>query len=386
MRNVRRACLYNTDSASSKALREQISAGSALDVVHEVATLEKLAEVLRLRDAKIVIFHLDPEPEPVLEVLEQVSVRYPDLPLLATSHQSGPELILSAMRAGCDQFVRKPIEPEDLGAALARMASKYRLTRKAGKCICVTGASGGCGTTSIACGLALEIARLSTTRCVLADLDLQFGTVAVTFDCEPTFSIYDLAQEHADGELDSAVLEAALTPLPCNVSILPRPATIRQQRAVTPEVIRRIMDLLTGGYEYVVVDLPRQTDACTMAVLDQADLVLIVCQLSVLSIGNAKRYMDVLSDLGVPPERTEVVVNRHDGSRGLITVEDAQETIEKPVFAWVPNDYAFVSELLDLGRPADAFSADNPVREAIGQIARKIVLCSPAHAAVPAEP
>jgi pilus assembly protein CpaE len=142
---------------------------------------------------------------------------------------------------------------------------------------------------------------------------------------------------------------------------------------VTPEVVRRVMDLLTGSYEYVVVDLPRQTDPCTLTVLDQADLVLIVCQLSVLSIGNAKRYMDVLTELGVPLERIEVVVNRHDGSRSLITVEDAQETIEKPVFAWVPNDFAFVSQLLDLGSPAAAFNANNPVRTAIEAMAQRIV-------------
>jgi len=380
MNSFRRACLYNTEPASSKALREQIGAASTLEVTHEVGTPEQLAELLRKRESKLVFFHLDPDPGPVLEVIDQVSVRYPDLVLIATSHQTSPQVILSAMRAGCDQFVCEPIEPGDLGTALARVAGKCRLTRKAGRCVCVAGAAGGCGTTSIACGLALEIARQSGTRCILADLDLQFGTVAVTFDCEPQFSIFDLAQEHADGELDRAVLEAALTTFPCNVSILPRPATLRQQRCVTPELVRRVMDLLTGSYAHVVVDLPRQIDACTRAVLDQADLMLIVCQLSVLSIGNAKRYMDALAELGIPPERVEVVVNRHDGSRGLITIEDAQETIEKPVFAWVPNDYAFVSELLDLGRPADAFSADNPVRTAIGAIAQKIVGATPAHA------
>ena len=373
MGSVRHACLYNTDPASSQELRKQITAGSKLRLVKEVGLPEDLARLLREREVNLVLFHLDPEPGPVLEVVDQVSIRYPELALIGVSHQTHPEAILTAMRAGCDQFLCEPIDPAELAAALGRIASKGRLSRKAGRCICVTGASGGSGTTSIACGLALEIGRLSDAQCALVDLELQFGTVAVTFDCEPKYDFYDLAEEQSDGELDRVVLEAALTALPCKVSILPRPATVKQQKAVTPEAVRRVTELLIGNYENVVVDLPRRIDPWTIAVLEQADLVLVVCQLLVPSICNAKRYLDVVAELGVPTKRVEVLINRHDGSGGLMTAKDVEETINKPVYARVPNDFRFVSELLDLGRPAAVLEDNNPVRVAIQTIARRIV-------------
>ena len=53
--------------------------------------------------------------------------------------------------------------------------------------------------------------------------------------------------------------------------------------------------------------------------------------------------------------------------------KDVDETINKPVYARVPNDFRFVSELLDLGRPAAVLEDNNPVRVAIQTIARRIV-------------
>ena len=381
MTGFRRACLYNLDATSSERLRQQITSDDLLRLVKEVRSPEDLAAVIRGREVNLVLFNLDPEPGPVLEVIDQVSVRYPELALIGVSRPPSPDAILAATRAGCDQFLCEPIDPAELAEALGRIASKGRLSRKVGRCICVTGASGGSGATSIACGLALETGRLTDSPCALVDLELQFGTVAVTFDCEPDYSLYDLAEEQADGELDRWVVEEAMTALPCNVSILPRPETVRQQKAVTPEVIRRVMDLLTAVYENVVVDLPRRIDPCTVAVLEQADLVLVVCQLLVPSVGNAGRYCDMVAQVGVPRKRLEVVVNRYDGSDGLVAIADVEQAIQKPVFARIPNDFQVVSQFLNLGQPTAALDENNPIRAALQAMGRQIV-CGEAPAAV----
>jgi pilus assembly protein CpaE len=368
-----RACLYSTDPASAQQLRQQITAGSALQLVEDVDTPEDLAPLLRKREVSAVFFHLDPDPGPVLEVVDQVSIRYPELALIALSRDTHPAAILAATQGGCDQFLCVPIDPAELGAALARVASRGRLSRRAGRCICVTGATGGSGATSVACGLALEIGRVSDTQCVLVDLELQFGTVAVTFDCEPKYNLYDLAKEQSDGELDRWIVEEALTSLPYKVSILPRPETIKQQKAITPEVVGRVIELLTANFENVVVDLPRRIDPCTITVLEQADLVLVVCQLLVPSIGNAERYFDAVTQLGVNSERVEIVVNRHNSASGLMNINDIEKTIDKPVFARIPNDFRFVSELLDLGQPAVVLEENNPVQIAIQSMAQRIL-------------
>jgi pilus assembly protein CpaE len=110
-----------------------------------------------------------------------------------------------------------------------------------------------------------------------------------------------------------------------------------------------------------------------MAALGQADLILIVCQLMVPSLRNAKRLMDALTQMGVPHERIEIVINRGDGKSGRITEADVESTMKKKPYAIIPNDFQFVARSIDFGRPIAAIDRNSPVRTAIRKLARKAV-------------
>jgi pilus assembly protein CpaE len=352
-------------------LQTQVTALNFVRLVAEVGNAEALAKTLHQTTVNLIFFHLDPDAEAVMEVIDHVSTKYPELALIAVSHQTDPEAILAPMRAGCDQFVCEPIDHNDLANAVARVASRRLLSNTKSRCICVVGSSGGAGTTSIACNLALEIGNLADRDCALVDLDLQFGDVALNFDCEPRYTIYDLAE--SGNELDRSILATTVTTLPCKVALLSRPETIEQHEAITPEVIHRVVELMALVYENVVIDVPGRFDIQTIAAMGQADLILIVCQLQVPSLRNAKRFFETLTRMGVPEERIEVVINRSDGKSGRLTERDVEETLKKPVFAIIPNDYQFVARSIDFGRPIAALDRNSPVRAAIRKMARKIV-------------
>lgn len=370
MSNLLHVCLYNTEPASSAALRGAIRTLNFVRIIAEVGTAEDLAVTLKGTEVNLIFFHLDPDARPVVEVIDQVASRYPELALVAVSHQTGPEAILAPMRAGCDQFVCEPIDHADLATAIGRVASKRLFSQPKCRRICVTGASGGAGTTSIACNLALEIAQLTDRECALIDLDLQFGDVALSFDCEPEFTFHDLAQAGAD--LDRSVLSSALKKLPSKVAILSRPEMLEQQEAVTADTIHRVIELLVGSYENIIIDVPRDLNQCTTAAFAQADIIFIVCQLLVPSIRNAKRYYEALLRIGVPDERLQFVVNRGDGRSGRVTIKDLEETTRRPIYACIPNDYQFVARSIDFGRPIASLDRSSPVRAAIAKMAEKI--------------
>lgn len=371
MSNLLRVCLYNTEPEASQELGSRLRELNFVRLAAEVDNPEKLAQAIEETEISLIFFHLDPDPGPVVDVIDQVAACYPNVALIAVSHQTSPEAILAPMRAGCDQFVCEPIDSTDLARAVGRVASKRLLSQPASRCICVTGASGGSGATSIACNLALEIAQLTERECALVDLDLQFGDVAVNFDCEPKYTLYDLAAAGAD--IDQSILSSTLNTLPCRVAILSRPDMIEQQEVVTPDTIHRVLEMLKGNYESIVIDVSRHMNPVTAATCAQADMILIVCQLLVPSIRNAKRYYDALQRLGVPEERMEVVVNRSDGRSGRVGTKDIEETIKKPVYACIPNDYQFVARSIDLGRPIAALDQNSPVRTAIRKMAKKLV-------------
>jgi pilus assembly protein CpaE len=78
--------------------------------------------------------------------------------------------------------------------------------------------------------------------------------------------------------------------------------------------------------------------------------------------------------MGIPTDRIEMIVNRSDGrNTGRVTVKDLEETIRKPIFACIPNDYQFVARSIDFGRPVAALDRSSPVRQAIHAMAKKIL-------------
>ncbi len=55
-------------------------------------------------------------------------------------------------------------------------------------------------------------------------------------------------------------------------------------------------------------------------------------------------------------------------------MKDLEALINKPVFACIPNDYHYVAQSIDFGRPlASTDKKKNPVRDEIQMIAQKIV-------------
>lgn len=370
MDNLLRVCLYNSSPDSAPELTKPIRELNFVRFVGEVRSLEKLTEMVKEHGVNLIFFHLNPDPKEIVQVIEEVASRSPELALIAIGDQADPTSILAPMRAGCDQFVCKPIDPEDLASAVTRVASKRLFHQPKSRCICVTPASGGAGATSIACNLALEIAHLTDRNCALVDLDLQFGDVALNFDCQPKYTFQDLVS--VGDELDRSALESATKRLSCKVNLLARPQTVEQIEDGHADTTHRILELLISEYENIVIDVPRHIDTTTCTAFGHAEIILLVCQLSVPSIHNAKRYLESLVCRGIPDDRIEVVVNRGDSRSQRVSENDITETLNKEVFWTIPNDYEFVARSIDLGRPVAALDSNNPVRTAIRAMAKKI--------------
>jgi pilus assembly protein CpaE len=374
MSTLLHVCLYNTEPGATKEIQSHITGLNFVRYVGEVSTAEELIRVLNTTEVNVVFFHLDPKPDAFIEVIDQVSTKFPNVALIGLSHKSDLNAVLGPMRAGCDQFVCEPIDPADLANAVARVASR-RLSRSTkSRCICVAGPSGGSGATAIAINLALEIGHLTDRECGLLDLDLQFGDAAMYFDTEPRYTLFDLAD--AGDHMDRTLLASCVTALPCKVALVSRPELIEQAESITPDVVNRVVELMSTAYEHVVVDLPNKIDPSTLTVLQQADHVLIVAQLLVPSIRNARRYYDALVRHGLSEDRIDFVLNRVDTKSGRIAIADVEESVKKPIFATVPNDYQFVAKSIDFGRPIAAMDSNSQVRVALRKMANKLIVNS----------
>ncbi|GAG35516.1 unnamed protein product, partial [marine sediment metagenome] len=244
----------------------------------------------------IVLVNLDNDIEFGKQIVQRILRIVPDISIIGVSARTDPETIISAMRAGCSQFVCAPVDVEDFRNAVERIRSTRLAVPHTSWRICVVGASGGVGGTTLSCNLATELAQLTHQTCALVDLDIEYGDAAFSFDCEPKFSLADLCR--TGSPIDRTMVESAVHQLPCNVALLGRPNEVADARLVTPDGVEQALRVLGAMFPHVVVDLPRAYSFLSSAALNDADLIMIIAQLSIPSIRNASRVFDVLLDMG----------------------------------------------------------------------------------------
>lgn len=366
MSQVLRVCLYNREV--QQPLHQPFQDFPNLQIVGQVANAGEMLDWIGRLNVDLAVVNLDSEGG--FEVVEQVRQVAPRCGVIGISRGAEPNQIIRAMRSGCNQYVRWPIETNDLREALDQVIAQVVPRVNGSRRVCVLGASGGAGSTTVACNLAAELAGLAGSDCGLVDLNLELGDVGCLFDVSPLYSVADVCKENM--ELDGSVLGQAFHRLACHVAVLVRPSRLEEAYEVTAEGVSQMLSQARGLFPFVVVDLPRAFDPVVAAALSEADRVLIVSQLTVASIRNATRINEWLRKMGTPEPNIGVVLNRASAGVGHITIEDVEKHFNKPVFATIPNDYQHVQSLLDIGYSQTKEDSRNPVQMAIREIARKI--------------
>jgi pilus assembly protein CpaE len=121
---------------------------------------------------------------------------------------------------------------------------------------------------------------------------------------------------------------------------------------ITPLSLPGVVNVAQCSYDYVVMDYGSvySMDWLSGVVLRQARNVLLVAEPNVPSLWTLERHVAALSTLWPDPERIRIIINRwtrgdDEALKGL------EKKIKRPIFARLPNDFAQVSEAVNLGVP-----------------------------------
>jgi pilus assembly protein CpaE len=147
-------------------------------------------------------------------------------------------------------------------------------------------------------------------------------------------------------------------------------------RSFDPDVVTRLLDLVSTNFEYVVFDMPRTWFSWTDSVLLGSNKLFIVSETTVPGLRHAKQLVAAIRErLGEGPN-PQVIVNRFAQKvfdSGLRRGDLAQ-TLGDAFLSAIPNDYALVREAIDRGVPLDEVKPGNKITAEL----KKLVLDSPA--------
>ncbi len=275
------------------------------------------------------------------------------LTVIALAESRDPELLLTAMRAGCSEFLHKPYDAAAFANTLQRLQQQWSSTAAApappGNILTFLGVKGGVGTTTLAVHLAVYLVQHHQKRTLLIDHHPELGHVCVYLGLDGARYNYQEVVRSVS-RLDSELLRGFVAKHPSGVEVLSSPDVCGGTRHLDAESVARTLEFLQSEYDYVIIDCPNSLDETTLAVVDASASVYLVATPEIGAIRDLSRYVDNLMLSNGATEKMQVVVNRVS-SRYAVNVEHIEKAIRVPVAIRLSNSYAEVVRFANLGEP-----------------------------------
>jgi pilus assembly protein CpaE len=375
--------VLTADAAFEDSVRATFSVGTqiGLDIVKG-----RLAEHgdLDVAGATVVVADVDAADESELAALERLMLRIGSWPpVVAVTQNFDGAVARRLMQARVADFLVKPVPPVELVRTCARVAKPQASAETTeAQIFTFLPAVGGAGVTTLAVQTAMLLlnsgARGKSATC-LVDLDFQHGACADYLDIEPRLNLSEI--EPRPERLDRQLLEVMISQHPSGLAVVAAPNRPAEMRLFDPDVVTRLLDLVSSHFDYVVFDMPRTWFSWTDSVLLGSDKLFIVSETTVPGLRQAKQLVDAIRDrLGDGPH-PKVIINRYVQKvfSPALRKSDIQQTIGDAFLACIPNDYGLVREAIDRGVPLEEVKKGNKITAQL----RKLVL--PQAAAKPAK-
>lgn len=306
--------------------------------------------------AAVAVIQVDADSPASVKRFERLVATAGDTPMIAAAFEPPLALVRSLLRSGAHDVLPLPLSLGDLEtsiAPLAEQAQRKEVQALAGSSRLVTfcKARGGSGATAIASQLACRFAAREAAagrEACLIDLDVQFGDVAFQLGLDPKFSLTDAIG--AGGRLDGDLLRSVATPHPSGLAVIAAPEEMLPLEAVNNDQILGVLERAQRAYGTVFVDLPANWTHWSLSLAARSDLILMIADLSVVGLRQARRQLNLLQEQGLNDTPLEIVINRFEKSLfGSVKQADVAKVLGREARFTVSNDPATVTGAIERG-------------------------------------
>ncbi|GAC1654318.1 MAG: AAA family ATPase [Candidatus Dormibacteraceae bacterium] len=389
-----RVVIIDDNPSTVDNLRKLLGFEPDMEVVGTALNAESAIEEVRRLTPDVVLMDVNMPGQDGIKATQTMASQAPYPPVVLMSVQEDREYLRRAMQAGAREFLVKPFSADELAAALRRVNQLEKLKRvrvpppvppvedgsparerKPGRVILVFSGKGGTGKSLMAVNIAAAMARDLEGRTCLVDFDLQFGDIGVLLGLESGRNVFQVVE--AFPNIDDAFIEALMPEATGGFRVLLGPQSPEFADLVTAEHARAILEILQAAFDHVIVDTSSHLGEVTLEALERASQIVLLVDLSVPAVKEAKLALRVFQRLGIQPDRIKVVLNRADSNLG-ITLQQVETSLEVKIAARLPSDHKLVLKSVQRGEPFVSLFPNEDLSQKVRELASTLV---PLHAA-----
>jgi pilus assembly protein CpaE len=292
------------------------------------------------------------------------------MPVVAVSTRKDADVILRCLHRGAGEFLAEPTA-EQLRPALERLGRQHAPVAppKPSTVYCVVPGKPGCGASTLALHMALELKRTGASRVLLVDTDIRAGTVAFLLKLKADFHLGDAVRDRQ--RMDDDLWTRLVVPYR-GIDILPAPENPGAMMELDGPTASELVAFWRGHYEAIVLDTAgAQPAAVELAKL--SDQILLIANNELMALHATRRTVEYLEQNAIERRRLRLVVNRYSPATGLKR-DEVQAALKLDSYALLANEYEIVQQAVLEGRPvAEGTRFDRGVRALVGRLTGKEV-------------
>jgi pilus assembly protein CpaE len=360
-----RVVVLTADAAFEESVRTTFSAGGQIDLSVVNGTVAANEHSLD-PEATVVVVDLDAARAEEMAGLARMTTRlngHPPVVVITQTFDKDVARQLLQMRVA--DFLVKPVTPVELVRTCARVVQVPAGEDAAeAEIYAFLGAVGGAGATTLSIQTALLLLgndpKKQQSTC-LVDLDFQHGACADYLDLEPRLDLNEI-EPHPE-RLDRQLLEVMLSYHGSGLAVIAAPNRPAEMRSFDPDMVTRLLDLVSSHFKYVVIDMPRTWFSWTDSVLLGSNRLFVISEMTVPGVRHAKQLVAAIRERLDEGPKPHVIINRFEQrlfGPGLRR-SDIVQALGEESFAAIPNNYRLVREAIDRGVPLEEVQKGNNI-------------------------
>jgi pilus assembly protein CpaE len=315
--------------------------------------------------------------DPINDINALAEVCEPGTVVIAAGQVNDVRLYRDLLSSGIQDYLLKPLSVDQLRDSFAQAQAMLSAPKHAEgdndrphHLMAVVGVRGGVGASLVSTSLAWAFSEQAERQTALLDLDVHFGTGALTLDLEPGRGLIDAIDNPS--RIDGLFIERAMVRASDKLSLLSAEAPIHQPVLTDGSAFFQLEEELRNAFEMTVVDIPRQVLIPFPHLVSEAGTIVLVTDVTLAAARDSIRMLAWFKQ-NVPGARVILVANKFQSSVGELSRKEFESSVERSVDVVIPFDPKLVSQAAKLGKPYAELCKGTKAGQVWSQLMRQIL-------------